>query len=315
MAIEGFQYEEFSKELSNQAVELIPQDITGKHREFIIDIIYKFCTLAGSALNDDPSLNFTAEQAFMIVQFIGEWTFHKSIDILRANLPIQYRESILQKIAFTIFEIAKQSILRGLNQDQVIMLVEAHVKKTFEATIKDFLDRGMLLQDVAENALKQSNIDTMAKQMQEEKYGTVLEDSKLLKLASFAIVLKRLPKNKIDSIVKKFSESDNKILNEYMEMPDLEKNFKKEELMKQLCDIKKTFCKPAKPKPEEVANRELNELSAIIKDVDKNKFMDAIDKERTNVQKFMVDILNDEKPSLPSTISAIISKHMKEQFA
>ena len=260
-------------------------------------------------------MKFTAEQAFMIVQFIGEWTFHKSIDILRANLPIQYRESILQKIAFTIFEIAKQSILRGLNQDQVIMLVEAHVKKTFEATIKDFLDRGMLLQDVAENALKQSNIDAMAKQMQEEKYGTVLEDSKLLKLASFAIVLKRLPKNKIDSIVKKFSESDNKILNEYMEMPDLEKNFKKEELMKQLCEIKKTFCKPVKPKPEEVANRELNELSRIIKDVDKTKFMDAIDKERTNVQRFMIDILNDERPSLPSTISAIISKHMKEQLA
>mgnify|MGYP000015255033 FL=1 len=315
MAIEGFQYEEFSKELSNQAVELIPSDIKDKQRDFIIDIIYKFCTLAGNALNDDPSLNFTAEQAFMIVQFIGEWTFHKSIDILRANLPIQYRESILQKIAFTIFEIAKQSILRGLNQDQIIMLVEAHVKKTFEATIKDFLDRGMLLEDIAENALKQSNIDQMAKQMQEEKYGEVIEDKKLLKLASLAVVLKRLPKNKTDLIVKKFSEADNKILNEYLEMPDLEKTFKQEELMKQLSEIKKMFCKPVKPKPEDVANREFQLLAGIIKNVDKNKFMDAIDKERESVQRFMIDILNDEKPSLPAQISAIISKHMREQFA
>ena len=251
----------------------------------------------------------------MIVQFIGEWTFHKSIDILRANLPIQYRESILQKIAFTIFEIAKQSIIRGLNQDQVIMLVEAHVKKTFEATIKDFLDRGMLLEDVAENALKQSNIDQMAKQMQEEKYGEVVEDKKLLKLASLAVVLKRLPKNKTDLIVKKFSEADNKILNEYLEMPDLEKTFKQEELMKQLSDIKKMFCKPVKPKPEEVANREFQLLASALKNVDKTRFMNAIDKERNNVQKFMIDILNDEKPSLPSQVSAIISKHMREQFA
>lgn len=315
MAIEGFQYEEFSKELSNQAVELIPSDIKDKQRDFIIDIIYKFCTLAGNALNDDGTLNFTAEQAFMIVQFIGEWTFHKSIDILRANLPIQYRESILQKIAFTIFEIAKQSIIRRLSQDQVIMLVEAHVKKTFEATIKDFLDRGMLLEDVAESALKQSNIDQMAKQMQEEKYGEVIEDKKLLKLASLAVVLKRLPKNKTDLIVKKFSEADNKILNEYLEMPDLEKTFKQEELMKQLSEIKKMFCKPVKPKPEEVANHEFQLLASAIENVDKTKFMNAIDKERNNVQKFMIDILNNEKPSLPAQVSAIISKHMREQFA
>ena len=315
MAIEGFQYEEYSKELTRQAGELIPKDIIEKQREFIIDIIYKFCTLAGNALNDDASLNLTAEQAFMIVQFIGEWTFHKSIDILRANIPVHYRESILQKIAFTIFEIAKQAIIRGLNQDQIIMLVEAHVKKTFEATIKDFLDRGMLFEDVAQNALQQSNIDKMAKQMQEEKYGTVVEDSKLIKLASFAIALKRLPKEKIESIVKKFSDADNKIINEYLEMPDLEKNFKKEELLKQLCEIKKTFCKPAKPEPQEVANREYQLLANIIKNVDKNKFMDAIDKERDNVQRFVIDILNDEKPKMPLQISAVISKHMREQFA
>ena len=43
--------------------------------------------------------------------------------------------------------------------------------------------------------------------------------------------------------------------------------------------------------------------------------MDAIDKERESVQRFMIDILNDEKPSLPAQISAIISKHMREQFA
>ncbi|UKI40784.1 MAG: hypothetical protein L6V95_11750 [Candidatus Melainabacteria bacterium] len=148
-----------------------------------------------------------------------------------------------------------------------------------------------------------------------KKYGEVIEDKKLLKLASLAVVLKRLPKNKTDLIVKKFSEADNKILNEYLEMPDLEKTFKQEELMKQLSEIKKMFCKPVKPKPEDVANREFQLLAGIIKNVDKNKFMDAIDKERESVQRFMIDILNDEKPSLPAQISAIISKHMREQFA
>ena len=43
--------------------------------------------------------------------------------------------------------------------------------------------------------------------------------------------------------------------------------------------------------------------------------MDAIDKERDNVQKFVIDILNDEKPKMPLQISAVISKHMREQFA
>ena len=98
-------------------------------------------------------------------------------------------------------------------------------------------------------------------------------------------------------------------------MPDLEKTFKQEELMKQLSEIKKMFCKPVKPKPEEVANHEFQLLASAIENVDKTKFMNAIDKERNNVQKFMIDILNNEKPSLPAQVSAIISKHMREQFA
>ena len=88
MAIEGFQYEEFSKELSNQAVELIPSDIKDTQRDFIIDIIYKFCTLAGNALNDDPSLNFTAEQAFMNGLFTNQLTYCEPI--CQYNIENQY---------------------------------------------------------------------------------------------------------------------------------------------------------------------------------------------------------------------------------
>ena len=108
--IKSFDFDGFAKDLSGQAGQVIPADLKPQDKAFIIDIIYRFCKMAGEALTKEENSKLNADEAGLITQFIGEWIFHKSVDITRANIDIKYREGILQKVAFTVFDIAKKAV-------------------------------------------------------------------------------------------------------------------------------------------------------------------------------------------------------------
>ena len=98
MAIKGFDYKAFALDLSNQAMELIqqpdsgvvPSNLTEQDKKVIIETVRKFCTMAGEALSNDNQIKFNAEQASLVTQFIGEWTFHKSIDLIKGKIPVHF---------------------------------------------------------------------------------------------------------------------------------------------------------------------------------------------------------------------------------
>ena len=52
--------------------------------------------------------------------------------MLRSDIPEMYHESILQKLAYVAFEMGKESEFSKLTQEQMLALVEVHVKKAFE---------------------------------------------------------------------------------------------------------------------------------------------------------------------------------------
>ena len=220
MTAEGFKYKEFAEDLSGQAQAVVPQDLPKEDQEYVYKTVNNFCFLAGEALANDAENNYTVDQASIITQFIGEWSFHKSLDIIRGKIPHQYRDGIMQKIAFTIFEIAKQATLKNLPQDQMIGLVEHHVKKAYNDALADLMKRGILTQQQAQNAANQSNIDEMAKSDNEALDNA--SDLKILKLAAFALIAKKLPKDKVTTLLNKFSQSDANIVAQYMQLDDLE---------------------------------------------------------------------------------------------
>ena len=86
MPIEGFNPEEFSKNLTSQVVGVIPQDLSEEDKKFVVNIVYKFLIMAAGALNKDDNSPLNAQQASTITQFIGEWAFHKSVDLSRAKI-------------------------------------------------------------------------------------------------------------------------------------------------------------------------------------------------------------------------------------
>lgn len=168
MAIEGFDYNGFAQNLAGQAKELVPQDFNPDQQAYVANTLLNFATLAGEALYNDKDLNFNADQAAMITQIIAEWTFHKSVDLIRSGIPQQFWDPVMQKIAFTIFEIAKQTFKQGLPQDQILQLIEHHVKKTYLDSVAELKEKGFIDEGLMEKASKQSNIDTMMQQMEEE---------------------------------------------------------------------------------------------------------------------------------------------------
>ena len=131
MPIEGFDYKGFATNMAEQAKELVPQELEDREKEYIVKTLGNFTLLAGEALYNDQQLNLNAEQAVFITQIIAEWSFHKSIDLIHSGILPQYWDSIMQKIAFTIFEVAKQAVIRKIPQDQLLQAVEHHVVKVY----------------------------------------------------------------------------------------------------------------------------------------------------------------------------------------
>ena len=168
MAIEGFDYKNFAIAMAEQAKELVPADLKDFEKEYIVKTLGNFTLLAGEALYNDTQLNLNADQAVFITQIIAEWAFHKSIDLIHSGILPQYWDSIMQKIAFTIFEVAKQAVIRKIPQDQLLQAVEHHVVKVYKECIEELQQKGVIDEEVKNRAENQSNIDAMAQQAQEQ---------------------------------------------------------------------------------------------------------------------------------------------------
>ena len=167
MAIEGFDYKGFATSMAEQARSLVPADLKDFEKEYIVKTLDNFTRLAGEALYNDNSLNLNADQAVFITQVIAEWSFHKSIDLVHSGILPEYWDSIMQKIAFTIFEIAKQAIQKNIPQDQVLQAIEHHVVKVYTQSIEELQQKGIISEEVKKQAESQSNIDAMAQQAQQ----------------------------------------------------------------------------------------------------------------------------------------------------
>ncbi len=281
MPIEGFDYKGFAASMAEQAKELVPQDLKDFEKEYIVKTLGNFTMLAGEALYNDTALELTAEQAVFITQVIAEWSFHKSVDLVHSGILPQYWDSIMQKIAFTIFEVAKQAMIRKIPQEQLLQAVEHHVVKVYKQSIEELEQKGVINEEIKNRAESQSNIDAMAQQAQAEqqrRQQEMIEEStrnaekaqkareekkaqqkaekeraaalasvpqgishKQMKLMSLALLLKVLSQDKVTTILNKFDSNDSLVISQYMNMADLESHLDGDLVAECLSDMKKSL--------------------------------------------------------------------------
>lgn len=257
MPIEGFDYKAFAVDLSRQAMEILnqkdsiaaPNSLSDADKKNIIETVKKFCFMCGEALSNDAQLKFNAEQASLVTQFIGEWTFHKSIDLINGQIPAPNRDAVLQIIAANIFNTAKLAIIKNMPQDSIISLVEEKVKQVYADELQKLVKKGVLSQEQYNKAVNISNLNDMVQKNEEEQNIANVQktgnnaasdaDKKTLKLAALAIVMKKLPQDKANAILNSLSKEDVTHVINYMKMSNLEDKIDHEVIIKSIEEIKK----------------------------------------------------------------------------
>ena len=164
MAAPDFDYENFAQNLAAQAQDLVPAEFSPEEKQYVINTLGNFSMMAGKALAEDQNLPFNAETSTYITQIIAEWSFHKSVDVIRSGIPRQHWDGIMQKIAYTIFEVAKQAFSQNMPNDQIIEIIEHHVNKTYVDAITELKNNGVIDEGLMEFAASQSNMNKMAQE-------------------------------------------------------------------------------------------------------------------------------------------------------
>ncbi len=344
MAIEGFDYKEFASMMAGQAKELVPSDLKDFEKDYVAKTLGNFVHLAGEALYNDDSLNLSVDQAVFITQLIAEWSFHKSIDLIHSGILPQYWDSIMQKIAFTIFEVAKQAVIRKIPQDQLLQAVEHHVVKVYKESIEELQEKGVIDEDVKQRAESQSNIDAMAQQAQAEiekqnkqaaeesskraeesqkrreekraqrtaaKASATLPDAisnKQMKLMSLALVLKILSQDKVTTILNKFDSNDSLAISQYMNMANLESNIDGDLVADCLKDMKAFLPIKKKLSRENV----LSDIMSVYATSSREMVEKVIKNERPLVKRFMSQAYDGEFGDIPLKVAGVISEYVQE---
>lgn len=345
MPIEGFDYKGFATSMAEQAKELVPKELEDREKEYIVKTLGNFTMLAGEALYNDESLKLSAEQAIFITQIIAEWSFHKSIDLIHSGILPQYWDSIMQKIAFTIFEVAKQAIIRNIPQDQLLQAVEHHVVKVYNQCIEELEQKGIINEETKTRAESQSNIDAMAKQAQEEmqkqqiqeqvntppqegqktkeekrrnrgagKKGGALPSNgitnKQLKLMSLALLLKIFSQDKVTTILNKFDSNDSLQISQYMNMADLESHLDGDLITNCLKEMKEYLPHKRKLTKENI----LGDLLQIYRQVPREKVEKIIKNERPLVKRFISKTYDGEFSELPVKVAGIVAQYIEDSI-
>lgn len=330
MATQGFDYENFAQNLAQQAVELVPPEFEDFQKQYIINTLGNFAMLSGKAIAEDPNLNFNEEQAVTVTQIIAEWSFHKSVDLIRSGIPQQFWDPVMQKIAYTIFEIAKQAYAQGLAHDQMLELIEHHVKKSYMEAINELHDKGAIDDGLLESAASQSNMDLMAQQMQQQQMqegqipvqnsdGGVPDsananeftpqkiDSKVLKLATVAMLFKKINEDKVQAILNKFNPDDAEAVIKYMKIPDLAERVGQENALRCLQEIKMNL-----PKMTDIApNAVVYKLKKVLGNRSGKDLDTLLSRERIGVKRLVFNALEDTYyDRMPPKVAGIVATHI-----
>ena len=266
----------------------------------------------------------------MITQIIAEWSFHKSVDLIRSGIPQEHWDTVMQKIAFTIFEIAKQTFRQGMPQDQILQLIEHHVKKTYLDAIAELKDKGVIDEGLMEQASKQSNMVAMMQQMSEEqaqaeamqdmadpnvmqKQGAqpqtqVASSPKIMKLATVALLFQKMKQDKVQILLDKFSPDDAQTVVKYMAMPDLKSRVSVGTAIKCLNEIKTNLPKPQALSPTKI----IAKIKEATMGLDKKQLESMLQMERMKVRRLVFNALEDEFYEVAPRVANIIANHIQE---
>ncbi len=316
MPIQELNAQEFAKNLAQQAGTYIPEDISDDHRKYITKKVYEFCFITGDHLLKQYQEQFTDEDAVIVIQFIGEWTFHKAIDLIRSELRHEYWDTILQQVAFAALKAALQAHGENLDQANAAAMIETQVMEAYKHCIEHLLKSNVLKQEEVDKILSYSNVDQMAEESVQTNVESVDNDEKTLKYVATALILKKLPKEKTNKILKSLGESEKQKILSCMQIENLEQKVAPEVINQYIQDLKKTLSLSTRPNKLEM----VKSFKILQEKYGEEKIIDITMYERSKIQEFLSACLFEEgvnvtKVELSPYIVKILYSYLRSKLA
>jgi uncharacterized protein (UPF0147 family) len=290
MTTPEFNPEEFASNLAQEAIKQLPADLNEEQKKYVINKLSKFCVLAGDSIKNDPNHNFTLNEANAIVQLIGEWTFHKNIDLIRADIPEDCWGDVLQLIAYEVFEKAKNLQIKKVEQSKAISIIEDTVKDAYSRALMDIAKKGLIPEESIPEILSYSNIDAMAEQSQMSL--TKEQENKILKCASLALLFKSMSHDKVNKILAGMDKETAEQIAHFMNIPDLEQKLDSDLVNRLLGNFKQNISNNPKPQKAKLSGK----IKTLKNLYDDYLIVSKVNFERPVIKTFVQDSLM-QKPS------------------
>jgi len=152
-------------------------------------------------------------------------------------------------VAFAALQVAIQSFIEKQDQTKIAATIELQVTAAYESCINGLAKAGVIPEEKVNEVISYSNVDSMAK----ESGGSTIEDEdKIIKYAAVAIVLKKMSKEKVESILSNFTPEEQQKIQSYLNIEGLEQKIDPILVYQYLTDLKKSVANIARPKITEV---------------------------------------------------------------
>jgi len=133
-------YEAFVDELAAQVAKTIPDFVGADDREYLISAERKFVTMSGEALCKGDTVCTAYDTVCFYLQLIGEYIYEKALGCIYCGIPAKHRDSLLQNIAFVLFELVKNYIENDISQSEIISDSNDVVDEIFSQNIDRLAD-------------------------------------------------------------------------------------------------------------------------------------------------------------------------------
>lgn len=315
MPINELNPQEFAKNLAQQAMSYLPEELTEEQKKYISKKVYEFCFITGDHLIKQYKEQFTDEEAVVVIQFIGEWTFHKAIDTIRGDIENKYWDQILQQTSFAVLKSALHAHSQKLDQPQTAALIEAQVQAAYKECLNQLVKANAIQEDKAERAVQQSNVDKMAKDSGAGAKSSPEDEEKTLKRVAIALTLKNMPQSKVEGILANMDEAERQQIMQCLQIKDLEKKVDPRIMDSYMQDLQKNIALKARPS----ANALIKSFKALQAKYGPESIINLTIYERPKVQEFISSFLfeNDEdksKAELSPYITKILHNYLKSKL-
>ncbi len=316
MPINELNSQEFAKNLAKQAMEYVPQELNEEQKNYITKKVYEFGAITGDHLLKQYKEQFSDQQAAIIIQFIGEWTFHKAIDLIKAELESQYWDQILQQVAFAALKATLHANIEKFDDAKTAAFIEHNVKTVYEESINQLVQASAISEDKKKDILSQSNVDKMAEESRRNATDSAEEKEKTMKYITIAMVLKKMPGKKVEKILENMDEVQRQKIQSCLQIKDLEQKLDASLINSYVRDLRKNIISIAKPKTDELIKFFKNLQSKY----GEEEIINLTLYERSKIQKFLSDCLleNGSKAfsiEISPYIIKILYNHLKSKLA